>query len=120
MNGDNKEGKQVVLTVDGCNAGHDSPAHIAGATAVSGGHIAGGARGEEMSESDTPLSFEEQMRRRLNEQERVNQEALLELGLPEVKTRKSQILPRHITEIIQNDPQSLAALIRYLTYVSDT
>jgi flagellar M-ring protein FliF len=89
-----KKGQHVDVTLDGAIEGAEGVKQIEGAE--------GGAR----------KSVEEQLADRIAEQERLTQEAVLQLDVPKAEVRKAEVLSRHIVDLVKKDSESVANLIR--------
>ncbi len=59
-------------------------------------------------------SIEEQLAERTAEQERLTQQAVLQLDIPKAEVRKAEVLSRHIGDLVKKDSESVANLIPHL------
>ena len=89
-----KKGQHVDVTLDGAIEGPESVKQLEGADA-------GPAK-----------SIEEQLAERIAEQERLTQEAVLQLDVPKAEVRKAEVLARHINDLVKKDSEAVANLIR--------
>jgi flagellar biosynthesis/type III secretory pathway M-ring protein FliF/YscJ len=89
-----KKGQHVDVTLDGAIEGADGVKQI------------------ESAEGGAHRSVEEQLADRIAEQERLTQEAVLQLDVPKAEVRKAEVLSRHIADLVKKDSESVANLIR--------
>lgn len=89
-----KKGQHVDVTLDGAIEGADGVKQIEGA------------------EAGSVKSIEEQLADRIAEQERLTQEAVLQLDVPKAEVRKAEVLSRHINDLVKKDSEAVANLIR--------
>ncbi len=89
-----KKGQHVDVTLDGAIEGAEGVKQIEGA------------------EAGPVKSIEEQLADRIAEQERLTQEAVLQLDVPKAEVRKAEVLSRHIVDLVKKDSEAVANLIR--------
>lgn len=98
--GKKQKGQHVDVTLDPSVEG-----------AKHGGHLPAGSN----DGSETMKSLDEQLRDRDEMQEKLTHEALLQLEVPKAEVRRAEVLSRHLSDLVQKDPEAVANLIRTWT-----
>jgi flagellar biosynthesis/type III secretory pathway M-ring protein FliF/YscJ len=67
---------------------------------------------ERVSVADAQRNLEERMAGQVGEQARKDAEAMLQLKLPEVTTKKTEVIKKHIAAEAKKDPTAMAQVVR--------
>ncbi|MFN0101619.1 MAG: flagellar basal-body MS-ring/collar protein FliF [Bryobacteraceae bacterium] len=82
--------------------------------------VEGGAQNAQLAAGDPPIekvakSMDEQLRDRDEMQNKLTQDALLQLEIPKATVRRGEVLTRHVVDLVAKDSEAVANLIRTWT-----